>query len=104
MAAPSPCRAWNPASKQAGPKTTLFDDNVSAKKPVAVALDRCRQSPDLQFRFFRSNPHQHNARDGALPTKHEIAEILVISEQDSVFVEGKGDDVGVAQPPAASAI
>ena len=32
-----------------------------------------------------------------LPTKHKIAEILVVGKQNSVFMEGKGDDIGVAQ-------
>jgi hypothetical protein len=80
-----------------GPEAPCLDYYVAAKKPFAISLDRRLQPYCLQCRFFRVDPHQHNARDRAFPTKDKIAEILVLGKQEPLLAQRERDDIRVVQ-------
>jgi len=85
------------APQSTGPETSFLDHRVAAKKPFAVSLDHRRQPCRLQDWSFRGDAHQHNTRDRAFPAKDEIAEILVLGEQEPSLAQRERDNIRIAQ-------
>src|SRR5581483_342099 len=80
-----------------GPEPCLFNDEILAEQPLPILLDRGNQSLLDQSRIFRRDTHQHDARRRPSAPKDEIAEILVLRQQQPLFTHRQFKNLNVVR-------
>jgi len=89
--------------RRSGPQRTqaespLFDDRIAAEQArLSEPPDGCVESLTLERVLRWIDAQQHDARHCRTMPKHQIAEILVLRDKQSLFTQGVRHHIGIVR-------